>query len=103
MALLGALGAACTTVEAPQLPTPGPDRIVGIDWRCKVQRTSDSQVYELHGANQCSDAYASAQTGNVYLTEYAKILTIRTSGGLTYTVTIDAGSSANLGDEWPPK
>lgn len=95
-------GMACITVEREVLPTPGPDRVVGIDWHCTVRRNSDGELFELQGAGQCEVAFASRGESTSYLTKYVRVLTVRTGSGAIYEIADDGNSSIEIGDIWPP-
>lgn len=90
-------GGACTTVNLPEAPTPGPDRVVGIEVRCTI--LSGSDVFEVVGETRCREAIENL--GASYLSRHVKVLTIRTSGGSAYTVAVDGDQSVALGDAWP--
>lgn len=110
LALLGALGAACTTVEAPEVPTPEPDRVVGIDWQCTLTSIANGEptVSEYRGESVCQsisrvvEAVTPQPGRQVVLTKFIKILTIRTSTS-AYSVVVDGNDEVSIGMEWPPK
>ncbi len=94
LAILAVALGACTTVEAPPGPTPGPDRVVGIELKCDIgERT-------FTGWDTCPrlDSIGSDQFVN-----YRKEVTVRTFAGQTYRVSYGAEHDVWLGMEWPPK
>lgn len=91
---LGLVAAGCTKVEQPIAPTPGPDRVVGIELKCDIGEKT------FTGWDICPrlDSIGSNQFVN-----YRKEVTVRTFAGQTYWVSYGAEHEVWLGMEWPPK
>lgn len=97
-----------TPSPLPAAPTREPDRVVGVESECTLLLTADGETttFELQGESRCLDARDSAATpranGSVYLSKFSKVLTIRSSDGVVYTVAVDGGDPVSLGSTWPP-
>ncbi len=88
-----------------QVAQAGPDRVVGIEWRCTLN------TVETHGADGCpSNPAGTGGSAEVFKTNSGATvmnrrqeLTIRTPSGATYTVNVSPDTKVALGDAWPPK
>ena len=95
-----------TQAAQPTAP-PVPDRVVGIEWRCT--RGAMLEIHEeFRGVQACaaneggSDVLA---TGGQKITFWNRRqeLTVRTSFGTSYIVSVSLATKVAVGDEWPPK
>lgn len=93
------------TATPHSTPTPEPDRIVGVEWKCTLIATGDGETrtFELSGEPQCEDARGSTPSSgtSLYMSKDLKVLTVRTAQGLVYIVVVDGNDPAAIGDPWP--
>ena len=103
MRIVVALVIAGLSAISCQSDTSEPDMVVGIEIQCSV--VNPSRTFEFQGAERCDRylAIAEASGDDVFVGRHVQVLTIRTAGGTTYMVTIDAERDVSLGDTWPPE
>jgi hypothetical protein len=100
---LALLSAGCITVEREREPRAEPDRVVGIRTECTV--ADGGKQFRATDPDRCDSWEASFRGQNAsaaYLEHHAKVLTIRTWSGNTYTIEVSPSTEVNLGDSWPP-
>ena len=92
--IIGAL----VLISACARTTVKPDYVVGIELECNIFFGSDHATVAASGD-------ACLGKGTVQFTtaiNQRQVLTIRTSEGRTYTVSVAADQSIKLGQTWPP-
>lgn len=109
--LMAATACGDTTVIAPVAPTPGLDRVVGIELRCTAHTTGDSSDRDIWGAMcmwneatvvpEINDQSVAAIPGTTF-SNRRKIVTVRTANGTAYTIAVPMTQAVALGDPWPP-
>jgi len=85
---------------------------MGIEMRCDVQMDSTYQEtwgrscvdqFPTVAAGLVSDGSIGARDGPRFVINRRQVLTIRRSGGTSYTVAVPLSTVVKPGDEWPPK
>lgn len=80
-----------TAVAPTEVPPAAPDRVVGIVETCDVRNPGTLDYTRMYGC-----------TGTLLPMNRRLELTIRSSVGGSYVVSVPIGFNVRLGDEWPP-
>jgi len=101
LGVLGVISASCLTVERDSV-APFPDRVVGVRFECRI--INQGNTVELESEEDCRRFVRSITSGELpgFVQRNAKILTVRTPSGSSYTVEVLPDHLVALGDNWPP-